>query len=129
MAFATEIDVRQNGLLDKFDAVTSEQIQLCLAKAHQEILDGTTLTDGSPVTMAMVTAEVQLALSHLFQSLVVSSAISAREIRISGVRIDSQARIQNLMKLSQDFWEQAWGMLSPYIETSIPGLILARKTE
>ncbi len=128
MPFANENDVRQTGFLDRFDAVTSEQIRICLEKAHQQILSGTSLTEESEAVPTVIQAEAKVALSHLFQAMAIASAVTAKNIRVSGMQMNGQSRVENMMALSQELWEEGWGMLHPYMNCSVPKLLIANRT-
>ncbi|MBN2326315.1 MAG: hypothetical protein JXR73_04110 [Candidatus Omnitrophica bacterium] len=123
MTFANEQDVRMEARLFDFDEVSSETAGHCLKKAHDDILAGTILTDESEADGIVKAAEARLAVSHIFRSLVLSSAVSDRNWKLSGIQMDENIRIQNLMKLSQELWEEAWDMLTPYLRCSAPAFL------
>jgi len=130
MSFANENDVRKEGFLDDFQEVSSERIRKSLAKAHFEILSGTILTDEIEAASGAIRAEALLALSHLFHSLAITSALYADELRAGGARLDGGARMRNLLKLAQELNDEAWGLLRPYLKTSAPaGLSLVEGEE
>ncbi|MEW6233974.1 MAG: hypothetical protein AB1656_01175 [Candidatus Omnitrophota bacterium] len=130
MPFANENDVRKEGFLDDFQEVSSERIRKSLAKAHFEILTSTILTDEIEAASGVIRAESLLALSHLFHSLAISSALYADELRAGGARLDGGARMRNLMQLAQELNEEAWGLLRPYVKISPPiGLSLVEGEE
>ncbi|MGC9329838.1 MAG: hypothetical protein ACP5I1_19540 [Candidatus Hinthialibacter sp.] len=120
MTFANEQDVRMEARLYDFEEVSSETAMHCLKKAHSDILAGTILTDESEADGIVKAAEARLAASHIFRSLVLSSAVTDRNWKLSGVQMNENIRIQNLMKLSQELWEEAWDMLTPYLRCGAP---------
>jgi len=125
MTFASENDIRNEAFLDDFVAVPPERLKESLAKAHREILSGTTLTENATVTPEIVRAEAILALSHCFRSLAVSAAFAAKDVRIAGTRIDGPARVRHLMQISEELWEEAWSLLRPHLKTAAgPTLLL-----
>jgi len=124
MSFANESDIRKEAFLEDFGAVPSDRLRESLNKAHKELLAGTVLTEASSVTPEVIRAEAVLALSHCFRSLAVSAALSAKDVRIAGTRIDGSARVRQLMQMSQELWNEAWSALRPYLKTSsLPALL------
>lgn len=119
MTFATEAAVRLELNLYDEENAPSERITESLAQAHAEILAGTVLTDESPVSAMIRSAEVRLAVSHLFRSIVVSSSLSARDWRSTGLHIDEYGRLRNLMSHSEELWEEAWNLLRPFLRNPV----------
>ena len=64
MAFVTEQDVRDEGFLDHLTVVPPQQLQICIERAHAEILRSTTLTDESVVTANIRRGEALLTLAY-----------------------------------------------------------------
>ena len=125
MPFATEEDIRKEAFLDSFEEVSSERLQESLNKAHEEILTSTNLTDSSSVSPIVIRAEAILALSHLFRSTAISAGVSAKNIHTSGISVDEQAWVRNLLTLSLRLKEEAWTLLRTYLKNaSLPTLYL-----
>lgn len=127
MAFVTEQEVRLEANLYNTEEAPSELIQNSLIKAHSDILAGTILSDESAVSGEIKCAEIRLAVSHLFRTIVISSAVSARDWRASGLRLDESGRLKNLACLSEELWEEAWMLLHPFLRCAAPDSILVVK--
>ncbi|MGI6454916.1 MAG: hypothetical protein ACOX5R_04765 [bacterium] len=120
MAFVTEQDVRDEGFLDHLTVVPPQQLQICIERAHAEILRSTTLTDESVVTANIRRGEALLTLAYFFQALAISSAVTAEEIRTVGIRINEHRRTRELLEISHTLWETGWTCLYPYARTGCP---------
>lgn len=127
MTFATEQEVRLEANLYDCEEVSSELLANSLAKAHQDILAGTLLTDESAVTGEIKNAEIRLAVSHLYRTLVISTAVTKRNWRASGLYLDETGRMKNLTSISEELWEEAWFLLRPYLRCPSPNFILVTK--
>ena len=120
MTFATERDVRNEAFLQDFDEVPSGKLVKSLDKAHEDILRETTWTDESTVSDDVVRAEAILAISHLFRSIAVSSAVSAQDWKATGLHIAGHSRVHNLMELADRIWDEAWRIFRPYLKHASP---------
>lgn len=127
MTFATEQDVRDEANLYDLERIPSERVLRCLARAHADILAGTTLEDGSTPDERVHRAETLLALSHLAKNEGLALAITGEAVQGGAVRVDEPARAHSLTEVSQRLWREAWNLLRPYARSSAPPpLILAK---
>lgn len=114
MPFATEDDVRRHAFLEGDDTFTSAQIADCLAEAHREILEHTSLTDESPADETAVLAESWLALACLYSRRALSRGAKIQSVRATGVSVDVPREIQALRDLSERLCRDAWRLLAPH---------------
>lgn len=114
MTFALENDVRNECFGYDLEEFPPDRIAESLEKAHQEILRDTVLTDETSATSDIVRAEAILALSHLFRSMAVSSAVSLQVWKSHGIHIDARTRLDRLLELSDRLWREGWSLLRPY---------------
>ena len=129
MPFATEQDIRNEGWLQDYEKVPSDQLLECLTKAHDEILQETILTDQTQPTAEVVRAEALLSLAGFLYAAAVSTSIHKSDWHTTSIQMNAREKAKELMDLSQSLREEAWALLQPYTKTSVVSCLQVTRSE
>jgi hypothetical protein len=127
MPFATENDIRNEGFLDDVEQVPSAQLQLCLARAHTDVLNETVLTDESEVPPVVVRAEAILAIAHYLRARAIAQSVGAEKWKTATMQVDGFGRVRHLADMAAYLRDEAWGLLRAYHSLAVePSLVVTR---